>query len=410
MVHLPRTARGLALGAALALTLAACDWPMPGHDANRSGYNPGETTLTPDTVVGLTEAFSVPLPAGSGPPVVAAGRLLATAESTVHSFDRRTGAPLWTYTLPDSPFIPPPVPAAAGPYVDGSRAAVGDIGGLLYDATAFVDVTSGTQIGDLEDGAVASLRGHDAVLVNRWWTGSSGVRPVHVSVRPTDAAAPVKWAGYVDVDFSGGSGAYFAPTLGDGMLYGDLDGDVVAYDLAVPCPSFGVYPECPPLWRVPVQAVGPVVLSPDGTTLFTGTTDGRFVAIDAATGATRWAAEGLSTVNGLPAIADGRVYVPTPEHVLAFDAGGCGQSTCEPLWTTVRGSAAGQPVVGGDVLYVGAPNGVVDAYDLTTCDQMDSTPAWTGHIDGGVSGGLAVAFGRLYVGTTSGVTAFAVPS
>ena len=59
---------------------------------------------------------------------------------------------------------------------------------------------------------------------------------------------------------------------------------------------------------------------------------------------------------------------------------------------------------------MGAPNGLVDAYDLTTCDQMDSTPAWTGHIDGAVSGGLAVAFGRLYVGTSSGVTAFALPS
>jgi outer membrane protein assembly factor BamB len=406
MMHLRRTARGLAIGVGLVLTLAACDWPMPGHDANRSGYNPGEATLTPDTVAGLTEAFSVPLPEGSGPPVVAAGRLLATSGRTVHGYDRRTGAPQWTYTLPDGPAGD--APTAAGPYVVGRRAAVGDLFGALYDATAMLDVTSGAQVGDLVDGAVAAARVHDVVLVNRLWTGSSGVRPVYVTVRPTDASAPVKWAGYVDVDF-GGSGAYFAPTLGDGTLYGDLDGDLVAYDLDVPCPSFGTFPECPPLWRVPVQAIGPVVLSPDGATLFTGTTDGRFVAIDAATGATRWTAQGLGSVNGLPALADGRLYVPTTEHVLAFDAGGCGQSTCEPLWTTLRGSAGGQPVVGGDVLYVGAANGVVDAYDLTTSDRIDAAPVWTGHVDSGVSGGLAVAFGRLYVGTGSGVTAFALP-
>lgn len=400
--------RLVTVAAVITVLLTSCDWPMPGHDANRSSNNPDETTLTPATVGGLTEAFSVTLPVAPRPPVIAAGRLLATAGRTVHSYDRRTGAPQWTYTLPDSPWPSGGEPSASGPYVDGSRVAVDDVLGFLYDATAVLDLTSGTQLGDLmEDGAVAALRGHDAVLVNRVWTGSSDVRPVQVTVRPTDAAAAVRWAGYVDVHL-GGPPAHFEPTLGDGTLYGDLDGDVVAYDLDVPCPS-GVYPVCLPLWRASVQAVGPVVLSPDGATLFTGTTDGRFVALDATTGATRWSAEGLGSVNGLPALADGRLYVPTTEHVLAFDAGGCGQSTCEPLWTTARGSGPWQPVVGGDVLYVGAPNGIVDAYDLTTCDQMDSVPVWTGHVDGEVSGGLAVASGRLYVGTTTGVTAFALP-
>lgn len=156
--------------------------------------------------------------------------------------------------------------------------------------------------------------------------------------------------------------------------------------------------ECP-LWAAPTDGVAArVVIAPDHTTLYTGTTAGTVYALDATTVAVQWTVSVGAPVTASPALADGILYVPTGDgRLVAVDAAGT------PLWEAATGSAIGvQPAVAGGVVYTGSDDGSVDAFDTAGCGAATCTALWSAETGSRITGAPAVSNGRLYVGTADG--------
>src|SRR5262245_47011871 len=84
------------------LVAAGCWWPGPGHDADRTGYNDLEGTLSPVNVATLTQKWSVQGPfysdigfARMEGPIVTADGVHAVAGCVVITVDPATGAERW---------------------------------------------------------------------------------------------------------------------------------------------------------------------------------------------------------------------------------------------------------------------------------------------------------------------------
>ena len=119
-----------------------------------------------------------------------------------------------------------------------------------------------------------------------------------------------------------------------------------------------------------------------------------------------------STVADAPAVAGGRVFVPTSGGELAvLAAGGCGSATCAPVWTGSTGSAVTvQPAVAGSgagaVVITGGADGGLDAFPAAGCGAATCAPSWSGAAGAPITGAPAVSNGRVYVGTEAGIVAF----
>jgi outer membrane protein assembly factor BamB len=85
----------------------SADWPTYGHDANRTGFNAGETTLSPGNVAQLAAAWQADIGMGgaptSGTPTVAQGRVFVGSSVTTgpdfFAFDAATGGLVWSANL-----------------------------------------------------------------------------------------------------------------------------------------------------------------------------------------------------------------------------------------------------------------------------------------------------------------------
>ena len=81
------------IGSVAALTMLSSCWAMPGHDADRSGYNPDEHVITPANVATMTKAWSY---GGGGPnsmfsPVVSSAGVHTIAPCGIATLDPATG-------------------------------------------------------------------------------------------------------------------------------------------------------------------------------------------------------------------------------------------------------------------------------------------------------------------------------
>ena len=67
-------------------------------------------------------------------------------------------------------------------------------------------------------------------------------------------------------------------------------------------------------------------------------------------------------------------------------------------------------VVAGGVVYVGTADGTVSAFDASGCINSPPCPRlWSANVGAPVSGGMAVANGKLYVGSETGLVAYRLP-
>ena len=139
-------------------------------------------------------------------------------------------------------------------------------------------------------------------------------------------------------------------------------------DVTDPIPDALPVPKCTPAWTTPVDGdASTAAVGAGQATLYVGTTAGTVYALDADTGAIRW-----STPLGggaLPAPAfDGRqVYVTTSDgSVVALDAG-----DGSVRWRSAPGSGSTRPVVAGGVVYTGAADGTIRAFDTEGCGRRD---------------------------------------
>src|SRR5262245_21779582 len=120
---------GWLLGCVALCAVATGCWPQPGEGPDRSGYNPFETGLTPDTVGGLHRLWSVSPGDIAGGPVVSRGGVHVAAFDSPNSDGHLhmvtyggDGRLRWTQPVgSDTPFRP----QASGAWVVGDRVGVG---------------------------------------------------------------------------------------------------------------------------------------------------------------------------------------------------------------------------------------------------------------------------------------------
>jgi outer membrane protein assembly factor BamB len=137
-------------------------------------------------------------------------------------------------------------------------------------------------------------------------------------------------------------------------------------------------------------------------TLYLPTFDGRFYALDAATGKVRWHWRSGRCSWASPAVAGALVvetFLNRPGHcdtgvdgaLVAFTRDG------HIRWQRELPPTESSPLVVGRTVYVGAWDGAVRAYALAT-----GRLCWTRHVGGPIKGSLAEAGGTLYVGDYDG--------
>jgi outer membrane protein assembly factor BamB len=123
-----------------------------------------------------------------------------------------------------------------------------------------------------------------------------------------------------------------------------------------------------------------------------------------------------SVYNSAPAIAGGLAYFgDTNGELYAFDANGCGQSACEPVWKAILmgGGIYNSPAVVNGVVYVGTSSteGALYALDAAGCGTPFCVPLWQSTPLNVIDSSPTVANGVVYVGSgmvnPPGVYAFA---
>ena len=129
-------------------------------------------------------------------------------------------------------------------------------------------------------------------------------------------------------------------------------------------------------------------------------------ALDARTGEVAWTgSETAGKTVGPLTLAYGKIFVPVQDFQIfstqVYDAAGCGQGVCAPLWslpswTAYRAAAADGLIISGGF------GGAVNAYDGHGCGQSNCSPVWSASIQRGgtiaqLLTGVAVEGQRLFV-------------
>jgi len=144
--------------------------------------------------------------------------------------------------------------------------------------------------------------------------------------------------------------------------------------------------------------------------VYVGSFDGSLYAFDA-NGCGQdfcdplWSGQTGNDITSSPAVANGVAYIGSADrHLYAFDANGCGQSTCTPLWRGPVGSGIveSSPVVAGGFVFVGAADGKLYAFDAKGCGHSTCNAVWIATTAGQIFSSPAVAAGVVYIGATDG--------
>ena len=383
--------------------LSGC-WAMPGHDPDRTGYNPDEHVISPANVATMTKAWSYG-GGGTNPmfsPVVSSAGVHAIAPCGIATLDPATGGTRWARALTDVEYLctgPAGTTSLSGPFVVGNTVLVGVSTSyqqrpgpapvLWQGGTSAFDVRTGAGATTWVDGVIRALRGDHAAVDLAHTIQFPGIQPVlsgHVQASGSDPALNV-------------SGSVGSSTLGTDTLFRVAATDVQAYvydEVTDTCGSSGVN-TCP-TWTFTADSaiVGRVVLSGGGETAYVSTLGGTVYALDGATGAVRWSTSIGSSSGGGPALAEGMLYVPTRTGgLVAVDA-----ATGAVQWSGSTGSTSPiitQPAVGGGVVFVAASDGTVAALDAAGCGSTSCDPLWTTDAGAPVSGSPVVDGGQLYV-------------
>ncbi len=91
-----------------------------------------------------------------------------------------------------------------------------------------------------------------------------------------------------------------------------------------------------------------------------------------------WTASTGDSIESSPVVANDIVYVGSSDDKLyAFNASGCGQPSCSPLWTSTGSSITSSPAVANGIVYVSAYDGELYAFNASGCGQPSCSPLWT---------------------------------
>jgi outer membrane protein assembly factor BamB len=227
---------------------------------------------------------------------------------------------------------------------------------------------------------------------------------------------------------------YSSPAVDHGIVYvGSDDGLVYAFDADGNINCSGAPRTCTPLFAdqttsnvrsSPVVANGVLYIGSVHNTIevfdANGTTNCSGVPKVCAPLWTGTAPGILGEQLSVPALANGLVYVGARDGTLyAFDAAGVSgcsgaPKVCAPVWiapTTFGAGMRSSPAVSNGIVYVGADDGSLNAYDaagFTNCSSASPrvcTPVWAAHFRFSISSSPAIANGMLYIATSDGVVA-----
>lgn len=122
-----------------------------------------------------------------------------------------------------------------------------------------------------------------------------------------------------------------------------------------------------------------------------------------------WRSTDLAQIRDSPTVKNGVVYVGSQTSFFsndgklnAFDAGGCGQDVCAPLWQGLAGRESileSSPAVAGGTVFVGAFDGKLYAFNADGCGAATCEPLWTGATGGTIESSPTVSRGVVYIGS-----------
>jgi outer membrane protein assembly factor BamB len=354
----------------------AANWPQFHFAADRTGFNPAETILSPANVADLslswTRTFAAPVTA----PVVADGRVyVGSNDGNVYALDAATGAMLWVGTTGGSIIF--------SPAVDGGRVFVASADSNLYAFPA----SCSTPCAPLWT-AVGGGGSPPAVASDVVYTGAGGLSAF-------DAVSGVRlWTAPL-------SNAGKTPAVANGVVYTT---DFALYAFPASCSD-----PCSPLW-LGFNTDGEPAVAQDTVYVDAGYVNFfyAFPASCATPCAPLWTAVTDRGERSAPALAYSLVF-KTTGVVSAFPAA-CA-ALCSPVWTATMGGVAGgsSPSIANGVVYVGSGDGSLYAYNAMTGAKLATIAV----------GGLgvlspAVADGAVYVSSpgfvSSSVSAYRLAS
>ena len=346
-----------------ALTEGPYDWPMFGHDPQRSGYSESPAPTTNQTL------WTNTIGAGSGShPAVADDKVYVAAyDGNLYCFDAATGTQTWNFTTGDA--------LLCNPAVAEGRVYVSSLDNNVY----CLDAASGTKIwnyttggvpgsgpvvadGKLyvgaDDGKLYCFRADDGQVEWNFTTGGSVLfaavadGKVYFGSYDRNVYCLNAASGGLIWNFTIGDEVWGSPTVADDKVY------VAAYDDNVYCldaasgTKIWNYTTGDDVYSSPAVAYGK---------LYVGALDTNVYCLDSATGALIWNYSTGGSVYGSPTVADGKVYVGSHDrNVYCLDA-----ATGDFIWSyETGGQVTGSPVVANGVAYAVSGDGVVYAFSI----------------------------------------------
>ncbi|MDX6513590.1 MAG: large repetitive protein [Gaiellaceae bacterium] len=374
----------------------SADWPQAGHDAARTGFNAGEHTIGVGNVATLHQAWAVKGWIGQscvGAPVVSNGVLYGAGDDQfgggvdfqLDAFDATTGAFKWDAFLGQTTTSPSVDSGRVFAGGNSLRAFAATSGTSLWPSTASADwfaagaVSAGGLVFTSDLTGVFGLHATDGTVAWSRDPNTGDVSPpasagglVFAEVGPAvgshndlyafnAASGTTAWSQSMNDSFP--SPIRVPPTVAGGRVFAtDSDGDLQGLLLTNPASS----------WFIPSHDTG-ADWTYSGISYANGTAYATWIentatgatgvtgldAINPVTGSILWtvgtgaetdALPGMSITS--PVIANGVVYVGAQDgHVYAFNA-----STGAPLrtFTFSTGCAPPTPIVANGTLYVGS--------------------------------------------------------
>lgn len=329
------------------------DWPMFGHDPQRTGYTESPAPNTNQTLWTSTLGGM----AGTHPAVADGKLYVGSWDSLVYCFDAATGAQIWNYTTGGGIFSCPAV-------ADG-KVYVGSADDNVY----CWDADTGTKIWNYTTG--------DEVVSSPVVANGN----VYVGSKDSNVYCLSADSGLVEWTYTTGASIELSsPAVADGKVYiGSDDNKTYCLD-AVNGDLIWSYLTGDMIQSSPTVADGRI---------YVGSCDDNVYCFDAANGERIWNYTAGGDIGySSPAVAYGRVYVGSYDRdVYCLDA-----ETGELIWNyTTGGQVWGSPTVADGKVYVGS-------YDrkFYCLDATDGALIWSYTTGGFVLDSPVVANGVAY--------------